>query len=198
MPDTAPDSSRTPTVPLEEERAVVARLRDGDRAAFALLYRWYGDAIYRTAVARTGQREAAEDVLKDTFRTALEKLDQFTDHSRSIYWWLRRIAVNKAMDHHRRVARDRGLTERLEAQPEPLSMGSAPPRPDRGLEAADAARDVKTCLERLNPRYARALRLRLLEDRSREECAAELGVTVGTFDVLLHRASKAFRKVYPP
>ena len=40
--------------------------------------------------------------------------------------------------------------------------------------------------------------LRLIEDRTREECAEEMGVTVGNFDVILHRATKAFRKVYPP
>ena len=42
------------------------------------------------------------------------------------------------------------------------------------------------------------LRLRLLEDRDREECAEIMNVTVGNFDVILHRASKAFRQKYPP
>ena len=50
----------------------------------------------------------------------------------------------------------------------------------------------------MNARYARALTLRLIEDRPREECAAMMDVTVGNFDVILHRAAKAFRKVYPP
>jgi DNA-directed RNA polymerase specialized sigma24 family protein len=50
----------------------------------------------------------------------------------------------------------------------------------------------------MNERYAMALRMRLVEDRDREECAAALGVTLGNFDVILHRATKAFRKVYPP
>ena len=57
---------------------------------------------------------------------------------------------------------------------------------------------VETSLARINARYAHALRLRLLEDRTREECAVEMDVTVGNFDVILHRAAKAFRKVYPP
>jgi RNA polymerase sigma-70 factor (ECF subfamily) len=56
---------------------------------------------------------------------------------------------------------------------------------------------VNAALEALNPRYATALRLRLIEDRDREECAESLGVSVGNFDVILHRAAKAFRKVYP-
>ena len=63
---------------------------------------------------------------------------------------------------------------------------------------ADTRRQVQASLSKMNSRYADALRLRLIEDRSREECAETMGVTVGNFDVILHRAAKAFRKVYPP
>jgi RNA polymerase sigma-70 factor (ECF subfamily) len=71
-------------------------------------------------------------------------------------------------------------------------------RPDRALEVEDTRKMVDKSLANLNPRYALALRMRLLEERSREECAGVLDVTVGNFDVILHRASKAFRKVFPP
>ena len=72
------------------------------------------------------------------------------------------------------------------------------PRPDRRREVDDTKKEVEQSLSKLNERYARALRLRLIEDRSREECAQILEISVSTFDVLLHRAAKAFRKVYPP
>jgi RNA polymerase sigma-70 factor (ECF subfamily) len=48
----------------------------------------------------------------------------------------------------------------------------------------------------MNPRYARAVRLRLLEERSREVCAADFGTTVGSFDVLFFRACKQFKALY--
>jgi len=195
MPERAPGPSTTPTVPLDEERAVVARVRQGDRSAFAILYRWYGDAIYRTALAKLGDRVQAEDVLRETFKRVLEKLAQFEHTDRSIYWWIRRIAINLAMDHHRRTTRDRQVMQLAQTEPLPAH---APPRPDRGLEQEDTAREVATSLSRLNPRYAKALRLRLLEERSREECAELLDISIGTFDVLLHRACKAFKKEYPP
>lgn len=188
----------TPTVPLEEERAVVARLRNGDRAAFAILYRWYGDPVYRAILARLPQREAAEDCLREAFRRALERLDQFSDHSRSIFFWIRRIGINLAMDAHRGRSRDQRLTDRLREQVDHAPQAGPAHRPDRGLEVADTAREVALSLSRMSERYATALRLRLLEDRPREECAAELGVSIGAFDVLLHRATKQFRKVYPP
>ena len=54
---------------------------------------------------------------------------------------------------------------------------------------------VESLLSRIHPRYADAIRLRVLEERPRQEAALALGVAVGTFDVVLHRAMVALRKV---
>lgn len=191
----ARSAARNDLIPLEEERVVVSQLKAGDRAAFATLYGWYGDRIYRQAILpRLGNRELAEDCLRDTWRTVLEKIEQFTLVDRSIFFWINRIAVNKTMDVHRRLKRDRKIEEAVKAQP----VVQQSERPDRRREVLDTKRDVETSLSRMNERYATALRMRLVEDRDREECAAALGVTLGNFDVILHRATKAFRKVYPP
>ena len=192
----AQTASRSDLVPLEEERVVLQRLQAGDRAAFATLYGWYGDRVYRQSILpRLGQIELAEDCLRDTWRTVLEKIGTFTLTDRSVFFWIHRIAVNKAMDVHRRHKRDVKITEAVKAQP---IQQAAAPAPDRHRDILDTKRDVETSLSRMNERYAQALRLRLIEDRDREECAAAMGVTVGNFDVILHRATKAFRKVYPP
>ncbi|MCB9677569.1 MAG: sigma-70 family RNA polymerase sigma factor [Alphaproteobacteria bacterium] len=177
---------------------MIERLQAGDRAAFATLYGWYGDLIWRQAILpRLPIRELAEDCLRETFRTALEKIASFQHDNRSIFFWLRRIAVNKAIDIHRRHKRDHDLQEAVMSEPSEV-MHAQPARPDRGLEVEDTKRLVGLSLDKLNERYAQALRLRLIEERTREECAEILGVTVGNFDVILHRATKAFRKVYPP
>jgi RNA polymerase sigma factor (sigma-70 family) len=181
----------------EEERKVVLALQNGDRRAFATLYGWYGQLLYRQVILpRLPVPELAEDVLKDTFRTALERIALFRMENRSIYFWLRRIAANKAIDVHRRYKRDEKLSERLLNEPD-LPMAKLD-RPDRNLEVDELRRMVAQSLSNLNARYAKALQMRLLEDRTREECALDLGVTVGNFDVILHRAAKAFRKVFPP
>lgn len=176
---------------------MIRRLQGGDRAAFATLYGWYGDMLYRQVILpRLPVRELAEDCLRETFRRALENIARYEPGDRSIWFWLRRIAINLAMDQHRRHRRDADI--QALAQREPERLASEAPRPDRGLEAEETKRDVNISLSRMNERYALALRLRLLEDRSREECAGILGVSLGNFDVILHRAAKAFRKVYPP
>ena len=184
-------------VPLHEERNVVKRLKNGDREAFARLYGWYADALYRQVILpRLPIPELAEDCLRNTFKTALEKIESFREHDRSIFFWLRRIAINKAMDVHRDHKRTLKLAESDKARDVLQPQGF--PRPDRRREVDDTKKEVEQSLSKLNERYARALRLRLIEDRSREECAQLLAISVSTFDVLLHRAAKAFRKVYPP
>ena len=60
----------------------------------------------------------------------------------------------------------------------------------------DAARaKLRDALAQINPRYATAIRLRILEDRPREEVAKQMGVTPATFDVLLHRSMASLKKV---
>lgn len=184
--------------PIADESRIVARLRAGDRDAAGMLWTWYADALYREVILpRLPNRELAEDVLRDTFRTVLEKCESYAPEAdKSIYFWIRRIAINRAIDVHRAHGRAHKLQGRLQAEADTGPSGSeTPPLPS---EAEDTRARIEAALGGLNPRYALALRLRLLEDRSRESCAAELAVTVGNFDVILHRACAAFRKVYQP
>lgn len=195
----APDAA-TGLVELHVEQAVVARLKQGDRAAAGQLYAWYGERLYRQAILpRLPVPELAEDVLKDTFRLALEKIEGWEGADRSIFFWLRRIAINRAMDVHRARSRQTRLQDedRIEATIE-RTMGQPPPAPDRAPEVAETRDQVDRALGLLNPRYAQALQLRLLDDLDRDECAQRMEVTVGNFDVIFHRACKAFRKVWPP
>ena len=187
-------------MPIEHEHSVVERLKGGERAAAAELYRAYGDRLYRAAILpRLPNRELAEDVLKDTFRLALECIEQYQPQGRSIYFWLRRIAINRAIDVHRaRQRQHRHEEKHTHEETIDRTMGAPAPRPDRGTEVDETKDMVERSLSKMNPRYATALRLRLIEDRDRDECAEAMGVTVGNFDVILHRACKAFKKVYPP
>jgi RNA polymerase sigma-70 factor (ECF subfamily) len=193
-----PSNNQTDLPSIEEERAIVERLRGGDREAAGVLFQWFANGLYRRAILpRLPNREAAEDVLKDTFRIALERIDQFKSHDRSIFFWLRRIAINRSIDVHRARQRDRKASQYSETTIE-RTMSQPPPAPDRAPEIADTKELVEAALAQMNPRYAQALRMRLIEDHDREVCAQALDVTVGNFDVILHRAAKAFRKVYSP
>jgi len=184
---------------LRWEAPLVERAKSGDRVAMAELYRAFADRLYhRVLVPRLGNRDAAVDALGETFRVGFERLAQFESRGTSIYFWLSRIAVNKAMDMHRaRATTGRALTS-FETMMAPLLPQAV--RPDEAFDAADDAHRARGAVERvlgaLNPRYARAIRLRFFDELSRESCAEALEVTVPTFDVVLLRALRAFKKAW--
>jgi RNA polymerase sigma factor (sigma-70 family) len=190
----------TEDLTLEQEKEMVSGLQTGNMSSATLLYKQFSTRLFRQVIiSRLPNLDQAEDVLCETFRIALEKISSYTVIDRSIFFWLRRIAINLVIATYRKQVRKRELSERILAR-NALGdvIGTTWESPDRGLEREDAKEMVEESLKRLKPRYAQVLRLRLLQDRSREECAEELGVTINNVDVLFHRACKSFRDNYPP
>ena len=192
------------TFTVEQERDMILALQKGDRQAASWLYETFSDVLFRKVIlSRLPYVDQAEDVLCDTFRIALEKIETYQVIDRSIFFWLRRIAINLVVDTYRKQVRKRELAERILARDAvDMVMGSRSTQADDVLSQTEEENDTKAmvnlALEKLNPRYAKALRMRLLEEQSREFCAEAFGISVGNFDVLFHRASKAFRDNYPP
>jgi RNA polymerase sigma-70 factor (ECF subfamily) len=126
----------------------------------------------------------------------VERFDQFTWQDVGVYPWLRVVALRVALDQLRAKKRE-VLFEPVDIERE-LDAAERETRDAALLEQHDLAvarRRVERLLGRLNPRYATAIRLRILEEQSREYAARELGVSVSTFDVVLHRAVAALKKV---
>lgn len=72
------------------------RLIAGDRAEFARLVDTYSSSIYRLGLKMLGNPQDAEDILQNTFMSALLHLSGFEGRS-SIATWLYRIAANEAL-----------------------------------------------------------------------------------------------------
>lgn len=204
MSSVAPDEQSAGPAPAEVvsiEEGIVRRAQRGDREALRQLLGQHAEALYaRVILPRLGDPSAAEDVLKATMVTAIEKLSTFRWQGRSMYFWLRQIAVNKVIDHHRRNQRAERLARSLAREPEPDPEGMGRSGPEAELIAREERRinaeRVRAALEKINPRYRRAIELRLLQELPREQCAQRLEVTVGTFDVLFFRAVNAFRRSF--
>src|SRR5262249_6131955 len=157
----------------------------------------YASPLYGTVILpRLGDAVSAEEVLRDSLATAVEKIAKFTWQGKSIYLWLRQIAINKVYDVHRRAKRSRLLADamvhEIALETDPDSHADAQLIADQERRAHRARIDQTMTL--LAERYRTAIELRLVQELSREESAKRLGVTVGTFDVLLFRAVRAFRK----
>jgi RNA polymerase sigma-70 factor (ECF subfamily) len=99
--------------------------------------------------------------------------------------WATRVAINVAMDHHRRQRRARGLGE----QPGPASRAAAP-EPDVAERLA-----VTAALAELAPEKRAVVRLHLLADLTIAETARRLAVPEGTVKSRLHRALAELRRL---
>ncbi|HEX7600142.1 MAG TPA: RNA polymerase sigma factor [Polyangiaceae bacterium] len=182
---------------LVAEREQVARAQAGDRNAMGELLRRHGPNLYaHVLLPRLGSEAAAQDALGEVYAKVVERLDKFTWQGVGIYPWLRTVALRVALDQlrarKRTVIWEADALER-EVDKESTATPVVQQLSDRRDREAARAR-VEGALGRMHPRYARALRLRVLEERPREEVAAALEVTPATFDVLLHRAVAALRK----
>ncbi len=180
---------------LAAERRWIAAVRKGDRAAFAELYRAFAGALYaQVLLPRLGDAAAAEDALAETFRTALERWSSYRDQGVSIWFWLARIAANKAIDQHRERARQNRALQGAEKLLASLRQAHDPTAELNGiLDGGRVRAEISRVLTRINPRYRRALELRFIEGRERQQCAALLDVRLASFDVVLLRALRAFR-----
>jgi RNA polymerase sigma factor (sigma-70 family) len=130
-------------------------------------------------------------------KRVVERFDRLTWQNVGFWPWLRTVALRVALDQLRArkrlvlwdaedVAREVDAAQTVTPVDQKLSE-------HRDRQAARAK--VEEALARINPRYARAIRLRVLEERPREDVARELDVTPATFDVVLHRAMQSLRKV---
>lgn len=181
---------------LERERLLCERAHAGDRDALGALLRQHGPRLYRSVLLpRLGSVAQAEEALSVTYMKVVERFSQFTWQSVGVYPWLRMVALRVALDQLRSRKREL-LFDPSDIERE-IDSAERESRETTVIEQHDLAvarRRVEELLGRLNPRYAKAIRMRVLEERSREEAAAELDVSVGTFDVVLHRAMAALKK----
>src|SRR5579862_3769286 len=184
---------------LEEEQRLVEEAQRGNLDAMRPILDRYAQPLYGTVILpRLGDVASAEEVLRDTLATAVEKIGRFTWQGKSIYPWLRQIAINKVFDVHRQAKRSRRLADAMAhevpSESDPESHADAQLMADQ--ERRSHREKIDETLGQITERYRQAIQLRLIDELSREDCAKKLGVTVGTFDVLLFRAVRAFRKQF--
>jgi RNA polymerase sigma-70 factor, ECF subfamily len=158
---------------------LVSRAREGDRAAFGVLYERYARFVHGVLLANA-DRQDVQDLVQDVFLRAMQQLHTLRDPA-AFGGWIGAMARNEARMRHRGTH----ATEELSDQ---IASGE-PQRPTR-LEMED----VLAAIRRLPERYGEPLTLRLVEQMSGEDIAAALGLTHGTVRVYLHHGIRLLRE----
>ncbi len=172
---------------LEQDLALARAAASGDQSAWREIYDNTCQSLFNFLCYQTGNREAARDLLQETYLTALEKLDSYQGAG-TLLGWLRTVALRKCLDWRRRVKlRFQRMTE-LARDYSHLSDSSTQetfPGLGDGLQHA---------LDRLTSRQRAALLLRELEDLPFAEIASNLGCSEATARVHHHRACTKLRQ----
>jgi RNA polymerase sigma-70 factor, ECF subfamily len=176
----------------EADRVLVVRARSGDRDAFAEIVRSYQRRVYAVAMRMTRRHEVADDITQDTFIRAYRNLARF-ELGRPLLPWLRRIAVNLAINYLNGAARrEQALyTEDDPAGPHGKTVSREAPLhadPQRVLEAKELADDLERAVAALSVDQRAVFVLKVVEGMRYEEIAAALEISEGTVMSRLSRA----------
>src|SRR4051812_9004075 len=104
----------------DADRAVLARVSDGELDALQDLYDRYRVMAYSIALRITADASLAEDVVQDAFLGAWRNADRYVEGRASVRTWLLSIVHHRAVDA---VRRRRPTTELPDADaPPPATM----------------------------------------------------------------------------
>ncbi len=150
------------------------------------LYQTYRSDVYRYLLGLTRDPDLAEDLVSETFCTAMLALDDFRGDG-SVKSWLLTIGRNKWLDHLRKRNPfvDVDLTEIYIADPSP--------GPEQRAIQKEAAQRVHDLLRQEEPRTRTVVQMRI-EGYSFYEIAQKLGIREGSARVIDFRARKKLRE----
>lgn len=137
-----------------------------------------------------GSTSDAEDIVHDSFLTAIEKADQFKGKG-SIEAWIYKIVVNAALQHLKRNRAVQVPLDRIFDLSEPEAnhedTGSARKMIE---EAGFSAEDLLAALDHLPEHHRVVFNMYVMEGYKHKNIAKILGISVGTSKSHLSRARK--------
>lgn len=192
---------------LADDPALLARLRDGDRAAFEAIVRAWSPMMLRVAHGYVRSHASAEEIVQEAWLAVIKALDGFEGRS-ALRTWVIRILQNVARRRGRAEART--MVELRGPSVDPARFRDAGDRwpghwrdeaapdgwgPELALLAGEF-RDVLTkALAELPARQRAVVELRDVHGLDAEEVCSLLDVTSTNQRVLLHRGRARLREI---
>ena len=171
-----------------DELRTVARAKQGDADAFALLVQTYETSVYRLALRMCGNAHDAEEVAQEAFMAAWKGLPSFRGESK-FSSWLYQLTTNEAINFLRKEKRHRAATP-LEDEIEPATGDTA----HQAAETKELQQALQQALEALTAEHRQIFLLRQMRQLSYEEIGQLLGLESGTVKSRLNRAKKQLRQ----
>ena len=157
--------------------------RKGNSKAQFRLYEQYSKAMYNLAYRILNNREDAEDILQEAFVECFRNLDSFRFES-TFGAWLKKIIVNKCLNHIKKKKIDLTLCETL-----PTTIY------EEEEEVIYETRKIFKSIELLPDGYRIILTLYLLEGYDHSEISQILGISESTSKSQYSRAKEKLKNI---
>jgi RNA polymerase sigma-70 factor, ECF subfamily len=180
---------------LRTDEALMLAYRDGDGAAFEVLYRRWRGPLYRYFLRQCGHAGQADELFQDVFMRVIGAAASY-EPSAKFSTWLFRIAHNRLIDHWRKTGREpvdplaSGEDGDDCAPDPPAPEGSAP---DRQAERRELAEALMAALNGLPEVQREAFLLAEEGGLTLEEIASISGVGRETIKSRLRYATRKLR-----
>lgn len=173
---------------------LIRGIQTGDVTLLPVLYERCLPPVWRYAYRRlNGNVHAAEDVVSETFLSAIESIDRLDLEKGTLGGWLLGIVRHKIARLHRQGGGSRDLEVIARAA---SAGGEGVDDPAAVLEAAEENANVLSVLDRLDEGERIVLEWKYLDGCSVQEIAGRLGRTDKAIENLLYRARQSFRAMY--
>jgi RNA polymerase sigma-70 factor (ECF subfamily) len=175
---------------------LVAAAKNENRQAFEVLVERHARRIFSQARRMTRTREDAEDVVQQSLQKAFTHLRQFEGKS-AFSTWLTRIVINEALIFLRK---SRGLREVLindsteGEEAFALEIPDSGPNPEDSYSQRERQHILLAAMKGLPHGTRRAFQLRELDERSTEETARIMGISINAVKARLFHGRRKLRE----
>lgn len=173
---------------MNKEQELIQAIIDGDKHAFAALYKAYSDKVYNIAISYTKNAESAQDITQDVFVKIYKYAAKFKWNS-ALNTWIYRIVVNACLNY-------------IKKQNKLLIVDNSPfenqvvdfNHPGVLLENKENATALYQVLGNLPTSQKTAFILSYIEELPRQEVADIMETSLKAVESLLQRAKSNMRK----
>lgn len=160
----------------------------------------YGDILFSVALQKTNSKELAEDLVQDTFLSAVKALPNYRGET-SEKNWLFTILNNKIIDYYRKKGRSQTTEEYLNFTNEIFNDGLFEDNhikgktwqanwstlADAGIDSKDFQKVFAACLNKVPLKMKPIFISKFYDDFTTEELCENYSITTANLWVIIHR-----------
>lgn len=171
------------------ETHIIDLLTNRDEKGMALLFEYYGDALYGIAFKTTQDEDLAKDVLQESLIKIWNKIDTYDKEKSKLFTWIFRITRNTAIDKIRSVKTKSSKEIQIEVS-NVYNIGVDAIKPEH--------MDVKQHLSSLDEKYQIVIEALFFKGMTQQEASDELDIPLGTIKSRLKIGLRELKKVFNP